>query len=230
MKKNYSKRWQTFEKCFCEFLERFIEELGFTFILKPMQQESGSQFGYDISAKWHDSKFQYDWWFECKSHVKKSGATTINKREYADKILEVLANQHPPACYCLVAADRNFCNWFRRNQESINTNIKRTRVFEWTKRNHLEDCLMFYPDLYKKIYGKEPDTKGKDKKRIFQETKRQIIENNKKSPVKAANAKITTPEINIKTGSMEANEVVLNKTDTIEPDKMLDKQLSRVKK
>ncbi|HUS48575.1 MAG TPA: hypothetical protein VMZ91_00280 [Candidatus Paceibacterota bacterium] len=189
-KKNKKKRnlvFKKFEETFCDFLSFFLKDCfgdDFKFQKEPTNQHEGEQYGRDVSTEWeYDNEF-FNWWFECKSHIKSS--RHIKKIEVADKILYTIISPNPPFCWCLVSRNIEPDNWLTEYLpacNNCNNILKSPTFFYWTPKNlHIKSCISFYPRLWKKIYPREKilEIKPEVKNKLLVSIKKTFIEYNKK--------------------------------------------------
>lgn len=187
-KTDSQKQGEKFENAFCEFLKVFLAEcFGVkNFITEPIRQNAGEQYGRDITTRWEFKKADFNWWFECKSHLLKGESESrIHRKELADKIIEVLVNNNRPNCYCVVSANKEMDNWLREKIPLINK-MGHTQIIWWSPNElALQKCIAMYPEIWKKVYGRKKIANeylaknGDEKKELFKLVKENFTKANK---------------------------------------------------
>ncbi|HSX16115.1 MAG TPA: hypothetical protein VLF40_04960 [Candidatus Saccharimonadales bacterium] len=149
-RKNSNLQGRDAEENVLEYLQSFLNQLGFTG-LKKRKQSSGSQQGKDIQMAWVSSGNKYNWHFEVKSQRSEE----ILKKDILEKLDDTKRSGHEIDCWCLVALHRNPKNelddaiqdWNARKQFPF-------KIVVWSPETYLPEQIRAIDQaVYGKIYG-----------------------------------------------------------------------------
>jgi tetratricopeptide (TPR) repeat protein len=122
--------------------------------LKNRIQTSGTQFGKDGIYNWIDNKTKQEffWSIEAKNHGDNKKIGLISGDKLKSKVVDFYSSNTSAECWCVFSPFGKVDNSFEEYTGSDRFPFK---IVLWTSTESIERRLACFPDLYKKIYGKD---------------------------------------------------------------------------
>lgn len=109
----------------------------------------GVQDGKDVHIIFTDNKFEYSWYFEAKNYN-----ATVGPNEVLGKLVQI-KSQNPDEWIIVSPKTPVGSNVQGKLEEEKNRCI--TKISKWTPTEKVAELFSLYPDVFKAIYGTDPD-------------------------------------------------------------------------
>lgn len=189
-KESSKQKGDKFEVLLHELADVLLKEWGFV-PFENRRQGGGSQFGKDNITRWHGKiekkNTEFGWMLESKGHGDIGDIKQIPPNELRSKLVTFDNSSTPCDCWCIFSPFGYVDNEFR---EIVDDSYKENKypfgIVLWTEREHIQDLISCFPEIYEKVYRSKPTIVDKERKKILRAWKMQVIDRTKEGGEKPA--------------------------------------------
>jgi excisionase family DNA binding protein len=177
-----------------ELMRACLKEWGFRIIKLRTQSAGGSQFGKDNISIWEGQvegkKVKFYWALESKSYGHPSRQGVVPSIELKNKLADIQSlGAEIPDCWCVFAPYAIVDNEFDMLAGLANAHQDyKFKILLWTKDNQIDGLIACFPEIYKKIYGTDPEITPQQREDNLGYWRKAVVENTLESKIVQENS------------------------------------------